>query len=340
MAAAGRRVRPTLAHVAALAGVSTATVSKVLNGRDDVSAPTRAHVQQLLAETGYVPTVRRRPLAGHRRFALLFNDFMSPYTAELIKGITDVDDTDVLVGRLTPGGHSNRGDLWARRLVAAGYDGAVLVTTDLTARDVQTFTRARIPVVVIDPVHSPTPGVTSIGATNWAGGFAAAQHLIDLGHRRLAYVGGPAGAVVDLARRHGFRAAAERAELTVDADLVVDGDFTFQAGLVLGAALLARAVPPTGIFAVADVTALGVLQAADAAGLRVPEDVSVVGFDDSHLARWATPALTTVHAPLQDIGRLAVRTLHRLLDGETLESHHLELATQLVVRRSTAPPRS
>lgn len=340
MAGRGAGSRPTLAQVATLAGVSIATVSKVLNERDDVSAATRSRVLRLLEESRYEPTARRRPAAHRHRFALLFHDFMNPYSAELISGITDVDDADVLVGRIQDGGRATDGDRWLRRLLIAGYDGAILVTTDLLGRDVRALERARIPVVVIDPVHIPNPGVTSIGATNWAGGYAAAHHLIELGHRRIAYLGGPPGAVVNLARLHGFRAAAEQAGLAVERDLVVDGDFSFEAGLRIGADLLARDPRPTAVFAASDIAALGVLQAADAAGLAVPDDLSVVGFDDTYMARWATPPLTTVRAPLQDIGRLAVRTLRRLVDGEALETHHLELATELVVRRSTAPPRT
>jgi LacI family transcriptional regulator len=143
---------------------------------------------------------------------------------------------------------------------------------------------------------------------------------------------------VNLARRHGYRAAMERGRLAVPDELVVDAHFGFEAGVAEATRFLRLAEPPTAIFAVNDVVALGVVQAAHAAGLRVPEDLSVVGFDNTFMAPWATPALTTVHTPLQEVGRLALRTLQRLMEGEALEAHHVELATSLVVRSSTAPP--
>ena len=344
-AARGRK-RPTLAGVASAAGVSLATVSKVLNGRDDVAPETRAEVQRLLREHAYVPSPKRRTAGAHRTIGLVFDDFMSPYATELIRGVTDAGTdlgVDVVVGRFSDGssGYSS-GASWARRLVQAGRDGVLVVTSDLTSQQIAGFERARLPLVVVDPVHTQQEAVTSIGATNWSGARSATQHLVDLGHRRIAFVGGPAGAAITQARMHGYRAAMESAGLPVDPDLVLDGDFGFESGLVLATRLLQGQDPPTAIFAVTDVTAMGVIQAASAAGLRVPADLSVVGFDDTYMAPWVNPPLTTVRTPLQDMGRVAVRTLLSLVDGEQLDSHHVELATNLVVRASTAaaPQRS
>jgi LacI family transcriptional regulator len=213
----------------------------------------------------------------------------------------------------------------------------LVVTSDLDSRQLTSFRQVHLPLVAIDPVHAPEADVTSIGVTNWTGGFAATEHLVALGHRRIAYIGGPAGAAINLARRHGYHAAMDMAALPVADNLVVDGGFGFDAGARLGGELLRLADRPTAIFAVTDLAAMGVIQAAHGLGLRVPEDLSVVGFDDTYMAAWATPALTTVHTPLQDMGRLAVRTLVRLMEGSALDSHHIELATSLVVRSSTAP---
>ncbi len=345
-AARAPRAGPTLGAVASAAGVSLATVSKVLNGREDVAAGTRAQVQRLLDEHGYVPTAKRRPAgrpgSRHRTIGLVFDDFMSPYATELIRGVTDAGTdlgADVVVGRFSDGSAGDTNGIgWARRLVQAGRDGVLVVTSDLSSRQFAGFGVAGLPLVVIDPVHVPQAAVTSIGATNWTGALTATEHLIDLGHRRIAYAGGPAGAAINQARQHGFRAAMENAGLPVDPALVVDGDFGFETGVVLADRLLAAGDRPTAVFAVTDVTAFGVIQAAHRAGLRVPEDLSVVGFDDTYMAAWSTPPLTTVHTPLQDMGRVAVRTLLRLIDGDTLDSHHVELATELVERESTAPP--
>ena len=341
---AGRGKRPTLAAIAAAAGVSTATVSKVLNGRDDVGAGTRERIERLLLEHEYLQAPPKRSGGGHRTIGLIFDDFMSPYATELIRGVTDAGttaDADVVVGRFSDGmsGYSS-GTTWARRLLKAGRDGVLVVTSDLTSQQVAGFAKVRLPLVVVDPVHTPQAGVASVGATNWTGGLTATEHLISLGHRRIAHLGGPAGAAISQARLHGLRAAMANPGLPVDPALVVDGGFGFDAGVELAGRLLASDDPPTAIFAVTDVCAFGVVQAARAHGVRVPEDLSVVGFDDTYVARWITPALTTVRTPLQDMGRFALEMLLRLVDGEVLDPHHIELATQLVVRDSTAPPRA
>ncbi|RKS77464.1 LacI family transcriptional regulator [Motilibacter peucedani] len=336
------RKRPTLAGVASAAGVSLATVSKVLNGREDVAEDTRAHVLRMLEQHDYVASPKRRKPGVRRTIGLVFDDFMSPYATELIRGVTDTGgelDIDVVVGRFSgPSAPGSRTRTWAQRLSSAGRDGVVIVTSDLDPGQVRSFQKAHLPLVVIDPVHTPEAEVTSIGVTNWTGGLSATEHLIGLGHQRIAYLGGPSEAAVNLARRHGYRAAMERAGLPCPPELAVDAGFGFEAGVRTGSHLLDLAERPTAVFAVTDVTALGVIQAAHSRGLRVPEDLSVVGFDDTYMAEWATPALTTVHTPLQDVGRLAVRTLKRLMEGETVDSHHIELATNLVVRDSTTQP--
>jgi LacI family transcriptional regulator len=179
-----------------------------------------------------------------------------------------------------------------------------------------------------------------VGSTNFAGGLTATQHLLSLGHRCIAYLGGPATAACNQARRHGFRAAMESMGASVPAEYVRTGSYRFADGLTGGAALLDLPHPPTAVFAGSDETAAGVIEAARARALRIPEDLSVVGFDDTQVARYASPPLTTVRQPLREMGGVALRTALRLAAGEKLESHHVELATELVVRHSTAPPAS
>ena len=196
---------------------------------------------------------------------------------------------------------------------------------------------ARLPLVVIDPLNLPRARVTSVGSTNFAGGFAATEHLHSLGHRRIGYVGGPSTAACNQARLHGYRAAMEAGGAPVPPGFVTTGRFVYEDGVAGGAALLDLPDPPTAIFAGSDEMALGVMEAARARGLRVPQDLSLVGFDDTHIARMASPPLTTVRQPLREMGAVAVRTALRLAAGEAVESHHVELATELVVRGSTAP---
>ncbi|MTD52871.1 LacI family DNA-binding transcriptional regulator [Amycolatopsis pithecellobii] len=328
--------------VADAAGVSLPTASKVLNGRADVSAATRARVAEVLREFGYVPQAGRRTVAPARVADLVFDDLRSTYSLEILRGVTEAGaeaGVDVVVSRppaSVESGPLTPEDTWAQRLRSGGREGLIVVTSELSLAQVESFARAGLPLVVIDPLNLPRVEVTSVGATNWSGGLAATEHLLGLGHRRIAYAGGPLEASCSQARLHGYRAALENAGCATDPELVLHGGFQYGDGLDMGTRLLALDMPPTAIFAGNDAAALGVMEAARRRGLRVPEDLSVVGFDDTVLAERSTPALTTVRQPLQDMGRVALRTLLRLAAGETLDSHHVELATNLVVRDSTA----
>jgi LacI family transcriptional regulator len=227
---------------------------------------------------------------------------------------------------------------WARDLVSAGRRAIIAVTSVYTTAHLNELARSGLPLVVLDPLHLPDSRVHSVGSTNFAGGLAATQHLLSLGHRRVAYIGGPAMAVCNQARMHGYRAAMEAEGAQVPDAYVRPGEFTYGTGLLGATALLGLQEPPTAIFAGNDEIAIGVIEAARTRGLRVPEDLSVVGFDDTSLAEMASPPLTTVRQPLREMGGAALRTALRLANGEKVESHHIELATELVVRASTAPP--
>lgn len=327
--------RTTLAAVARLAGVSVATVSKVVNGRSDVAPSTRSRVRELLHQHDYVaPVVRRADTATPSTIEVQFAGDLRPYVAEALGGIVDAAaELGVAVVISQP----DRGPRWARDLVALGRRALIAVTSVYTSAYLDALTKAGLPLVVLDPLHLPHSDVNSVGSTNFAGGFAATQHLLGLGHRRIAYLGGPTVAAVNQARAHGYRAAMEARKAPVPGKYVRPGEFTYQTGVLGAAALLDLTEPPTAVFAGNDEIALGVIETARTRGLRIPEHLSVVGFDDTFLARMAAPPLTTVRQPLREMGGVALRTALRLADGEKLESHHIELATELVVRASTAP---
>jgi LacI family transcriptional regulator len=337
------RDRPaTLANVAESAGVSVATVSKVLNGRNDVAPATRALVQDLLHEHDYV--ARRVRPAPSPTIELCFHGQLNAYHTEVLQGAVEAGaDAGVAVvvsvrPRWQRGAGAKRPAAWTRELATAGRQAAIVVTSELRAADLTALSRARVPVVVIDPLNLPSARMTSVGSTNFAGGLAATQHLLDLGHRRIAYLGGPATAVCNQARMHGYRGAMEAEGAPVPDGYVRTGRFSYEHGIAGGAAVLDLPQPPTAVFAGSDETALGVIEAARTRGLRIPEDLSVVGFDDTPVARLAAPPLTTVRQPLREMGAVAVRTALRLAAGEKASSHHVELATELVVRQSTARP--
>lgn len=326
-----RTRRPTLATIAQAAGVSLPTVSKVLNGKDDVAAETRARVRRLLEEHAYVPVGSRRAATDSVVVDLVFTALDSPWAVEIIRGVVESGVEPVLSAM------SSSPD-WAARIVRSRRAGALLVTSELTRADLRALERARVPLVVIDPADLPSPDVPSVGATNWAGGLAATEHLLELGHRRVAVIGGPFGFLCSKARIDGYRTALERAGIAVDPDLVRHGDFHHESGYRHALELLALPSPPTAIFAGNDEQALGVIEAARGLGLDVPGALSVVGFDDLPVARWSAPPLTTVRQPLAEMGRLAGRMLADLIAGTPPRSNRLELATPLVVRATTAPP--
>jgi DNA-binding LacI/PurR family transcriptional regulator len=232
----------------------------------------------------------------------------------------------------SPGGFT----AWLDRATARGTDGALLVLHLPDSSELQGLAAARIPLVVIDPPEEPGPGIRSVGTTNWQGCLTATRHLIELGHRRIAIIGGPAQLWSSRARLAGYRAALEAAGLPTAGELVRRDDFCTEGGRRQARELLALAQPPTAIVAGNDPQAFGVLQALGEQGLRAPGDLSVVGFDDVPVASWATPALTTIRQPLAAMAATAFRMLHARPDAG--EPHHVELATTLVIRESTGPP--
>jgi LacI family transcriptional regulator len=227
---------------------------------------------------------------------------------------------------------------WTSGLVSHDTDGVILVTSELTGSQLEQLRQADIPLIVLDPGNPPPPDLPSVGATNWAGGLAATEHLLALGHRRIGVIAGPGEYLCSRARTDGCRSALERAGIGLDPALVRSGDFQHEGGFACGAELLGLPEPPTAIFAGSDQQAFGLYEAARQRSLRIPQDLSVVGFDDLPISRWVSPPLTTVRQPLAEMGRAAAQMLADLIDGLALRSSRVELSTELIIRESTAPP--
>ncbi|MGW2264414.1 LacI family DNA-binding transcriptional regulator [Streptomyces koyangensis] len=328
--------RITLAQVAQRAGVSISTVSKVLNGRQDVAAPTRIKVERLLEAHAY----RRTTRSAHEAplIEIVFHELESIWAMELIRGVENVAKTHGAGVVLTESGTRHApGPEWMEAMLQRRPLGVVLVFSALPG-EVKEQLRARsIPFVIIDPAGDPDPDVPSVGSANWNGGLAATRHLVECGHRRIGVITGPEDMLCSRARLDGYRSAMTMAGLEVDPGLILFGDFHVEGGYDRATEMLSRSRPPTAIFAGSDLQALGVLEAARVHGLRVPHDLSVVGYDDVSIARWASPALTTIHQPLRQMAEEATQMLMRLRNQEPV-STRLELATSLVVRKSTGAP--
>jgi LacI family transcriptional regulator len=326
--------RVTMATIAAAAEVSVPTVSKVLNGRADVAADTRSRVESVLGELGYARSSRRKVQPA--RIIDLVCTELSPWAAEIIRGSSVAALGAKSRVAVTVVGNDADVDSWLRSLAASRTDGVILVLTELSPPHRNRLAALHVPVVIVDPVGQPDPEVLTIGAANWAGGLAATEHLLSLGHHRIGTITGSPAVLCSQARLDGYRAALERAGIAMDPDLVKTGDFHYESALAAASALLRLPDRPTAIFAASDVQAMGVYEAARQHGLRLPDDLSVVGFDDVPMAKWVSPPLTTLRQPLADMATLATRTL---LAGDTMGlQNRVELATTLIVRSSTQPP--
>jgi LacI family transcriptional regulator len=322
--------RVTIADVADAAGVSVPTVSKVINGRADVAPATRAKVERLLHEQGY----RRRAPARERRAGLLdvvFNELESPWAIEIIRGVEEVArDHELGVVLSAQEGPGALGRSWVDAVASRRTGGLILVVSELSEEQAARLRARSIPFVVVDPAGEPAPGVPSVGATNWNGGLTATRHLLELGHRRVGMIGGPPKVLCSRAREDGYRTALTTAGLPVDPQLIRHGDFHVERAYQEGRALLSLPDRPTAIFAGSDLQAFGLYEAARVLGLRVPDDLSVIGFDDLPMARWAWPPLTTIRQPLTEMAATATR----IVLGDDTQTR-VELATSLIVRQST-----
>ena len=323
----------TIAYIAETAGVSAPTVSKVLNGKKGVSDDTRARIEELINRYGY-----RKPPNRSNVLELVFRELRSMWAVEIIRGVEQVarkNRVGVMISAF--GLHDSAGTLIGETV--ARRPQCVLSIAQLSDAEREQLQAKGIPFVVFDPTSELPDDVPFVGATNWRGGRSAVQHLLGLGHRRIAMISGPEDVLCCRARQAGYESAMKAAGLPVDPALVVVAQLTREDGCVAARALLARPERPTAVFASNDLQALGVYQAAREAGLRIPADLSVVGFDDLPVVAWADPPLTTVHQPLTEMAAAATELALALGQGARPPQIGVEIATSLTIRESTAPPK-
>ena len=343
MAGRPAQERVTIEDVARRAGVSKATVSKAVNGRSDIARDTRRRVFEAIEELGYRPTTGRWETPRIRSLVAVLDVLESPYMVNVLQGVLAAATgfhTNLIV-RLAPDRAVRVTRAAARSWVAEQKEAGVVGIIGVTLAQPDAVLRAaeehELPFVMVDPVDTQDSRIVSIGSTNWAGGRSATEHLLELGHRRIAWIGGPTGSEAARERFHGYRAALDSAGVDLDQALVRRDWFAVETGLTHGRELLALPLPPTAVVAGNDEIAVGVLAAARELGIPAPGQLSVVGFDDTPQATWVSPRLTSVHQPLIGMGRMAVETLLAMADGVQPASRHLQLATTLTVRDSTAP---
>jgi LacI family transcriptional regulator len=330
----------TIKDVAKRAGVSISTVSHVINNSRAVSKDTRRRVEDAMEELGYQPNTLARNLRRQQTQSLgmVVPDSANPFFAEVTRGIEDASfEKNYSVILCNSEGDLERQAAYTNLLIQNQVAGIVFVAAGVSTELVEDLRRRRVPLVVVDRAV-PNVEVNSVMTDHNQGGRLATRHLIDLGHSRIACISAGSHLSPSAERVTGYMETLWENNIAVDKRLIVRGDFQYQSGYEAANVLLELPVPPTAVFACNDLMAVGCISAAAERGLRVPQDLSVVGFDDVKLASFTNPPLTTVAQPMRQIGKLAVEMLIESITDIDAPVRVEKLDTKLVVRRSTARP--
>ncbi|MFB7916636.1 LacI family DNA-binding transcriptional regulator [Streptomyces sp. NPDC056061] len=333
--------RPTLEEVAARAGVGRGTVSRVINGSPRVSAHTREAVEAAVAELGYVPNRAARALAGNRTDAIALvvpepetRFFAEPYFSDIVRGVgAALADTDMQL-LLTLVGNDRERRRLAQYLTAHRVDGVLLVSVHADDPLPDLLEQLGMPAVMSGRRSADEP-LAAVDSDNFEGARAAVDHLVSRGRRHIATITGRLDVYGARRRLDGYREALRDAGIAPDEQLVAQGDFTEEGGARAMRELLARRPGADAVFAASDVMAAGARQVLREAGRRIPDDVALVGFDDSAVARHMDPALTSVRQPIEEMGRTMTQVLLQEIGGESRERPQIVLPTELVVRDSS-----
>jgi LacI family transcriptional regulator, galactose operon repressor len=332
--------RITIRDVARLAGVSVATVSRVANDRPDVARETRESVLRVMREHGFTTNRSARALSGGRTglIGLTVPFVDESYFTSIMSGVAEALYAQDQRLVLCPTHHEHAREVTLlEHLIGGTTDGAIVLLPEESNAELRRLQEQGYPFVVADPCQPLDEGIPCVSAAHATGARAATDHLLGLGHRRIAIITGTRGWVATEERVLGHQLALAAAGVPFVPELAAGGDYTLSTGFAAARQLLDLPEPPTAFFACNDNLAVGAMREVFERGLRIPEDISIVGFDDSGLAYSVYPRLTTVRQPLAELGRTAVSMLNRLMDGQRTEALRVELATKLVVRESTGP---
>ena len=336
-----------IATVAERAGVSTATVSRVLNGTALVHPDKVRRVRKAVRELNFYPNINARALGSGRSglYGLIISDITNPYFPELVKSFEDIaveHGQDILIANTDY--DPKRMEACVIRMLQRKVDGVAIMTSEMEDHLLRRFSSRQIPVVFMDTAK-PVRGVSTVRVDYRAGVQMGLEHLIGLGHKRIAFISGPLRLASARLRAEAFRETLTERGLKPDRALMEEANHRIDGGYGAMERILHNKVRPTAVFASNDLTAIGAIGAIHAAGLRTPEDISVVGFDDIELSAFTQPALTTLHISRRELAATAFRSLYRTNDPASGpgKRKRLECVIQpsLVVRQSTAstPPR-
>jgi LacI family transcriptional regulator len=323
----------TIQDVAKTAGVSVSTVSRVLNGKADVASETQDRILSIIDDMGYTTNLAARSMRSQKKnlVGLLMPDIAYPFAIEVMKGVNRAiaeSDSDLLVyttGDVRKSGRASHEQKYVSLLNNSITDGVIIVAP--VAGEFST----NAPIVSIDPLMRD-PNYPSVHATNYQGAMDATEYLLGLGHRRIGFISGRVELESSNRRLIGYRDALEKAGVPVDEKLIASGDYTTETGVQCTRELLSLDNPPTAIFASNDQMAMGVFNVAQEMGLRIPDDLSVVGFDNITESRYM--GLTTIDQFIPEMGYVATQMLIKLINNEKLENETYRMQTRLVARNS------
>lgn len=331
-------MKPTIYDIARKAGVSTATVSKVFNKSGRISEKTRKRILEISKELNYQPNVLASALTGKKTYTvgLLIPDMVNPFFAELARSVEDrAHESGFNVVICNTDNDMRKEIKYVQLLRQKSVDGIIVATGVRNDAIWKELIAQQVPVALVAREMSVLSASTVL-VDDFVGGYAAAAHLLERGHRRIAVIAENWSVTSSKERVRGYRHALEESGVPFDESLIVQSDFSVSAGKDAALSLFDRDVPPSAIFACNDVLAIGVLQAAKQRDITVPEQLSVVGFDNTMLAEIADPALTTIAQPIQAMGHQVVDLITQEINQEKRVKQRVVLLPELIVRRSTA----
>lgn len=331
---------PTIKDVAKLAGVSTATVSRVLRNEPNVSDETMQRVLAAIEKLNYEPSLLGRNLRKQSTMFVIvvLPDITNPFFAKILRGIEDVAHSFGYTVMLCNTDNDPERELaYTNILRRNGADGVIFLTARVDS--IHLLQLAAIKPVVLGCEYVRGLPLTQVSIDNYRAAFEATSHLLQLGHRRIGFINGPDNVILCRDREAGYQMALHQAGIAPDPNLCWQGEFEYEVGLRGASHMLDLPDPPSAFFCSSDVLAIGAANAVRARGLRVPEDVAIVGFDDIEFARMYRPALTTVTQPMYQIGETAMRLLVELMQRKDLSPRQVVLPHQLTIRDSSGSPR-
>ncbi len=325
----------TIADIAKMANVSKATVSYVINNKEGVSPDVRNKIKQIIKESNYKPNTMARALAGKRTnsVGLIIPDISDMFYANIIRGVEKASGKfgyflNLFTTHADPEKEHEVFDFFTSSMA----DGVIVMTYFVGKEVTRKLKQRKIPFVFLDFPYDDN--IYSVSVDNFEGGYKATSYLISLGHRKIAFIHGPEAARDSKARYHGYLKGLKEHNITYDHDLVLKGDFLRQGGYKTAKSLIKNNKVPTALFAANDQMAIGAMTAFKKEGYEIPDDISIIGFDNTEASSFSKPTLTTIMQPIYEMGSLAAKTLISLINGKTPEKKRYLLKTRLIERQS------